>query len=67
VSKTRRIKNDALFLEVLSRLKSFVVPGEASDAPRGLVRRGDGASPALNLFPVTLYWVPRIEILRPAM
>jgi hypothetical protein len=67
VNKIRRIKNDALLLEVLSRLKSFVVRGEPSDAPRGLVRRGDGASAALNLFPVTLYRVPRIEILRSAI
>jgi hypothetical protein len=67
VSKKRRSKNDALFLEILSRLKLFVVRGGPSDSARGLVRRGDGASAALNLFPVTLCRVPRIEVLLSAM
>jgi hypothetical protein len=67
VSKTGRSKNDTLFLEVPSRLKSFVVRGEPSDPARGLAKRGDGASAALNLFPLTLCRVPRIEILRSAM
>jgi hypothetical protein len=67
VSKTSHSKNDALFLEVLRYLKSFVVRGEPSDTARGLVRRGNGASAVLNLFPVTLCRLPRIEILRSAM